>query len=383
MIRNLSKGRGVAESVMALYRNIDRAKIQFDFVTHTKYFNCDMVDEIQSMGGQVYFVPDSARKNRSKYKTYWNNFLQQHSEFKIVHAHTNGSVHDTAPVFLTVVKEHGLFTILHSRNTGVGFGKNQRFIWKIRHSIKNLALNLLRLKTADNFDYYFACSNAAGECVFGKKIIKQPNFCVVFSARNVEKYAFDAEVRKKVRLEFGIDNKTFVIGHVGRFEKQKNHSFLINIFKKLHDKNPNTILLLVGNDSAILGGSIKNQVKSLNLNENVLFTGVRGDVNHLMQGMDVFVLPSLFEGLPGTAIEAQSAGLKCFLSDTITSETKVTELIKFISLNDSAQIWADHILNCINCGYVRKDMTEQVRSAGFDIRQSAKWLQDFYEDKLC
>lgn len=353
--------RGGAETmIMELYRNIDRSKIQFDFVVHTKD-KCAFDEEIIGLGGKLYRVPKYTGINHSKYKKVWNSLFSTYPEYKIIHAH----VRSTASIFLKIAKRYGLTTIAHSHSTSNGYG--------IGASIKNaLQKNLLSYS-----DFLLAASEEAGKWLFGSEAIKEDNFFVLNNAINTEKFIFNKEIREEVRKKMKIDTKT-VIGHVGNFKKEKNHKFLIDIFKEYHTINPNSILMLVGEGN--LEDTIKNKVKDYGLLDSVLFLGSRSNVNELMQAMDVFVFPSLFEGLGIVAIEAQAAGLPTLVSDTLPIEVKVTDIIDFISLNASFKEWENAIFKKTN--YRREDKKIEVIQAGYDINTTVEFLKTFYLELL-
>ena len=166
----------------------------------------------------------------------------------------------------------------------------------------------------------------------------------------------------------------FVIGHVGRFNPPKNHPFLIRVFAEVLKRDVSAILLLIGTGDG--QQEIKTMVETLGITENVLFLGSRSDVPDLLQAMDVFVFPSLYEGLSLATVEAQSAGLPCVLSNQIPAECKMTNNVEFIPLTASPEIWADHI--CGHKGHIRENMFDRIADAGYDIKKNAEWLQNFY-----
>ena len=350
--------RGGAETmVMNLYRNVNRNAIQFDFIVHTNE-DCDYDDEIKFLGGKIYRVPCYNGKNHFQYKKAWNNFFQEHSEHKIIHAH----VRSTASIFLKIAKKFGLITIAHSHNTSSGRGASAIVKNTLQYPIRYIA------------DYLFACSKVAGEWLYGKKACEGENYFLLNNAIDSDKYIFDEEIRLTKRKELQIENK-FTIGHVGRFHPQKNHSFLIDIFKEVYNKNKNSVLLLVGDGE--LKKSIQKKVKSLDLSNNVIFAGVSSEVAELLQAMDVFLFPSLHEGLPVTLIEAQAAGLPCIVSDRITNEIKITELITFVPLTNTPKQWASEVLY-YGENFKRKSQHSQIIKAGYDIKTTTKALEKFY-----
>lgn len=352
-------GRGGAETlIMNIYRNIDRKKVQFDFVVHTNK-KCEYDDEIYALGGRIFNVPRYNGKNHFMYKEIWKQlFLKHANEWKIIHGH----ITNTAVIYFEIAKKFGLLTISHSHNTSSGRG------------IVAILKNILQYPLKYRSDYLFACSEAAGLWLYGKKYCKKDNFYVLNNAIDVNKFAFNNNTRLKERNELKVKNN-FVIGNVGRFNEQKNHDFLIDIFKEIYKKNSKALLLLVGDGN--LRPVIENKIDKLGLSEKVVLTGVRSDIPEILQAMDVFVLPSFYEGLPVTLVEAQASGLNCIISNTITDEIKITDSIQFVSLNRSPEYWAEQVLKYSD-GYERKNNYYKICAAGYDISENAKWLENFY-----
>lgn len=352
--------RGGAETmIMNLYRNIDRTKVQFDFVVHTNEMG--MFDnEIEELGGKIYHCPRYVIKNHLFYKNWWNNFLKEHSsEYIAVHGH----IGSTASIYLSIAKKYGLYTIAHSHSAGKVI------------SVKDVIYKIISYRTRNIADYFFGCSELAGVKRYGKKVVNNSKiFSVLNNAIDVNKYVFSNGIRSKIRKELSIDENQLVIGHIGRFDKAKNQSYLVNVFEELHNADKNTKLVLVGSGENV--ESIKMQIKELNLENSIILTGVRSDVYDLLQAFDVFVFPSIYEGLPVTVIEAQASGLKCLLSDTITKEVDITGLVEYMSLNNSAEEWAEKILSIIP--YDRVNTSDKIISAGYDINTTAKQLTEFY-----
>lgn len=347
-------GRGGLETMlMNYYRHIDRSKVQFDFVVH-RDFKADYDDEILSLGGKIWHMPRLVPWSNS-YKNQLSRFFINHSEYQIVHVHQDC----LSSVALKCAQQVGIpVRIAHSHSS------NQDHNWKY----------LVKLHYKKNIPKYatdlFACSKIAGDWMFGGQ-----NFRVVPNAIDVKQYQFDETVRQTVRDEIHLDNK-FVIGHVGRFDPTKNQSFLIDILAEVR-KQYDTVLLLVGDGD--LKEKVKKRAEAVGLSESVIFTGKRSDVNELMQAMDVFVFPSLYEGLPLTTIEAQAAGLPCLISDHVPLECKVTSLVKQIPLNNSAEQWAQEVLQAKDSK--RSDQTELITEAKYNIEEEAPKLQQFYMDK--
>lgn len=345
-------GRGGLETMlMNYYRALDRTRFQFDFLTHrTEEYDYD--HEIEKMGGRIYHIsklnPFSAR-----YKKELSLFLKQHPEYQIIHVHQDC----LSSVILKVAERNGIpVRIAHSHSSSQD--KNLKYIIKLwyRRSISRYATQLL------------ACGKKAGDWMF----CGHP-YQILNNAIDAKKYAFNPEVRHAVRDQLNIPEDTILIGHVGRFCAPKNHTFLLDIFQQIHEQNSNTKLLLVGDGE--LRPQMKEKVKRFGLSENVLFTGVRPDVPELMQAMDVFLFPSLYEGLPLTIVEAQAAGLPCIISERVPIECCVTNLVQQISLEVDKEKWANQVLDAI-C--VRSNTYEEIRRSGFDIRDNIDTLQRLY-----
>lgn len=195
------------------------------------------------------------------------------------------------------------------------------------------------------------------------------------NAIDISGYVFNEQRRNVMRDELGIPRNAFVTGHVGGFREVKNHTFLIDIFDEIHKQREDAVLLLVGDGN--LRNETEQKAKRLGLEKSIVFTGVRSDVSELMQAMDIFVFPSLYEGLPLTLIEAQAAGLLCCAADTVSPESAVTENIRFLSLQNSAKDWSDKVLSYAE-GFRRCDTTAEIVQAGYDISSAAKALEEFY-----
>lgn len=303
-------GGGVESVIMNYYRHLDHKKVQFDFICDEDSTRIPY-DEIKKLGGRVFLVP-KYQKLPQYLKALEDLFRK--NQYRIVHSNIN-----TLSVFpLYAAKKAGVpVRISHSHSTS-----NPKE-WK-----RNIIKNILRPFSKRYATDYFACSELAGRYLFGNKTFDHGEVKIIHNAIDLDKFKFDPEARKKLRKELDIKEKTVVIGHVGRFVKQKNHDFLIDVFKEYHTKNPDSKLLLIG--TGPLEEKIKAKVKKLNLPDSVLFLGQRDDTNKLYSVMDVFCLPSLYEGLGMVLIEAQTNGLPCVASDKVPKEAKITENIDFI-----------------------------------------------------
>lgn len=356
--------RGGAETmIMNLYRNVDRNRVQFDFVEHSRE-TAAFDDEILSLGGKIYRCPRYIGKNHLAYAKWWKDFFDKHAgEYWIVHGH----IGSTASIYLGIAKYYGLFTIAHSHNTDGAF------------SIYAVLYKLLSYRTRSIADFFFACSVQAGIDRFGVRITKQKDrYRVLNNAIDTTAFAFNGMVRKQMRDGLSLTNGDYVLGHVGRFMEQKKHGFIIDVFSEIVKREPNAKLLLVGDGP--LRKQIEDKATVLGLEDRVVFTGIRSDVAELMQAMDVLVFPSKNEGLPVTLVEAQTSGLPCVISDSIPRDAVITKnLVTTLSLQDSPTKWAEHVLS--RKQEIRYDHSEEVKAAGFDIHETAKWLEEFYLDK--
>lgn len=356
VVRQMNRG-GTEALLMNLLRTIDRDKFQFDFVEQTDEC-CEYDEEIISLGSRVYHSPHISLRNLHSYRMWWREFFKKHPEYRIVHGHSRGS----APVYLYEAKKAGCVIAVHSHNNSFGKGIRGfgRYIWQF--PLRYMA------------DYNFACSIDAGISQFGKK----GKFTVIKNGIITEKYSWNPISRKRIREAYNIDDK-FVVGNVARFSGQKNHFFLIDIFNEIQKRKPQSVLLLIGQGG--LEERVRQQVSKFNLEEKVIFAGVRPDVEDYLQAMDVFVLPSLFEGLGIVNIEAQAAGLPCFVSaDVIPAEIDLTDLVHHISLKKSPSEWAEQILDNQIPLENRKSRTEEIKNGGYDIEDTAKLLCEFYEE---
>lgn len=352
---------GGAESrIMDLYRCINKEELQFDFLIHSnekQHFE----NEIVNLGGKVYRVPRFRVNNWFSYHKALKQFFYNHQEFRAVHGHMTS----TASIYLPIAKKAGVpITIAHVRSAGVD------------HGIKGIVTKLLRLSLKYKADYCLACSKEAGIAAYGKNWVNKGKVEVVPNAIDAEKYLYNQDDRTVYREKLGIADK-FVIGHVGSFRAAKNHKFLIQIFSQIYKQRKDAVLLLVGDGELMY--DIKKQVEEYELTDVVHFLGNQDKVSPFYQVMDYLVFPSLYEGLPGTVVEAQVSGLPCLVSANITKEVGVTDLVTFYSLDKSADEWADYVI--MHQAYLRTDRIAQIREAGFDIGSQIERYKKIYEVK--
>lgn len=346
---------GAEMMIMNLMRNIDQNRFKFDFVVHTRKA-AKFDQEIQKLGGKIYRVPRYNILNHMYYKHKFRKIFI-HDKFDIVHGH----VRSTASIYLKIARKFHIKTIAHSHNTSSGSG--------ISAFIKNVFQR--RIKSIS--DYFFACSREAGEWLFGKEIVKSDTFFVVKNAIIAKKFRYNEEYRKQIRNEFSLEDD-LVIGHVGRFHEQKNHFRIIHIFNEIQKKYPNASLILIGTGKE--RKKIEKLVKDLKLTTKVIFTGIRKNINEFMSAFDFLLFPSFFEGLPLVLVEAQCSGLPCIISDTITRDIKITDLVTFVSLKDSNLDWVNKIHRPTNL--IRNSFYLNIISQGYDVVNSSLFLEEVY-----
>lgn len=351
IVTTMNRG-GLETMLMNYYRNIDRSKIQFDFLEHRSE-ESDYDQEIMSLGGKIYRI-STLNPFSFTYRKELKQFFKNHPEYKIVHCHLDCM----SSIPLSYAKKAGIkVRIAHSHNSNQD--KNLKYLLKLfyKRKINKVSTNL------------FACGDKAGKWMFGKS-----DFSVINNAINTKDFLFDENISNKMKEKLNLKDK-FVIGHVGRFNEQKNHSFIIDIFKELISINDNARLLLVGEGN--LKNEIEKKVNELGLSKYVIFYGKCDHVNEIMQAFDIFLFPSLYEGLPVTMVEAQASGLKCFISNKVPKECIMSDNVEILNLDDSSKKWANNI-NKYSDGYIRRDMLKSISDNGFDIEKNVKDLEVFY-----
>ncbi|MGZ0017165.1 glycosyltransferase family 1 protein [Yeosuana sp. AK3] len=362
--------RGGAETmIMNYYRAMDKTKIQFDFLLHRTAEGA-FDKEIVSLGGKIYYMPAINPKNYFQYKKRLEYFFKQHKEYQIVHSHLNA----LSTIILGVAKKNGVRVRIAHSHLAVEpyvianiFRKNT----DVMATIKDAIQSLIKFKVADNATHFFACSLKAGEWLFGKK--QSENIKVINNAINTSNFTYDSQLAVKAKKNLHLLDKK-IIGHVGRFNEQKNHFFLIKIVKELIELDKDFNLVLIGDGN--LKPSIENEVQKLNIKDHVHFLGLQDNIPFYLQAFDIFLFPSLYEGLPVTLIEAQAAGLKIITSSTVTKEVNITDLVTFYDLDKSEKEWAKLVLNTID--YTRENTMQTIIEMNYDIVENANKLQMFY-----
>ncbi len=414
-------GLGGAESrIMDLYRQMDRDEIQFDFLVHSAAMNRGISEavnrstseamnrstseamnrgiseavnrgtsearnrstsaavnqstsgadaarvrkpefydeEIRALGGHIYALPKFKVYNYFSYRKAVKAFFANHREFRVVQGHMTS----TAGIYLPIAKKAGVpVVVAHARNAGVVKGP------------KGLATKFFRRGLAKKADFCFACSALAGEDVFGRAAMEAGKVKIIHNAIDVGRFTYDEKVREETRAQLGISGG-LALGHVGRFEYQKNHPYLLEVFAAVCKERPDAFLLLLGEGKD--RPAMEEKCGQLGIADRVKFLGNRRDTQRYYQAMDFFLLPSFFEGLPGVLVEAQAAGLRCMVSDTVTKEAQATDLVTYRSIQEPAARWAGEIIR--QADYVRRDTAQEMRAAGFDVRFQAEKYRQFY-----
>jgi glycosyltransferase involved in cell wall biosynthesis len=352
-IANMNTRSGVASFLMNYYRHIDRKKIQFDFLS-CSLLEDNYSEEIQRLGGIVYNAP-SYKKHLFKYINFVYNIIANES-YDIIHCHQ----FLLSIISLSIAKKRGIkIRIIHSHNNFISSKGKRLLVCLFR--------NFWPLFTAN----FFACSEDAANFLFGKKC----KYKIFNNAIEPERFIFNNTARNSIRDDLCLPENAFVIGYVARFDKQKNHLFLIDVFNQILRKNMNAYLLLVG--TGILQDKVKKYVTDLNITNNILFYGISEKVYELYSAMDVFVFPSLFEGLPVTGIEAQCAGLPVVASLNIPKAMQITPLVCWLDLKSGSETWAEKVLE-YSSPKERVDMTELITKNGYNINIECKKLEEEY-----
>ena len=349
---------GAETMIMNLYRKIDKNKFQFDFLVHQNREGA-FDKEILSYGGKIFCVPEYKVYNYFSYRRTCEKFFHTHSNYDIVHGH----IESCASIYLNEAKKVGIYTIAHSHSAGF-----QSFVPRVLY-------DLLTHNTRYVADYFFACSIQAGINRFGKRVVDSDRFRVFNNGIETQKYIFSDARQRELKSEWEIEGKT-VIGHVGRMSKEKNQKFLLNLLEDLCSSvNKEFVLVFVGDGPE--RANLEAATEEKGMKRKVIFTGIRKDVSDLMNMFDVFVFPSIYEGLPIALVEAQASGLPCVVSDVITDQAIFVNNVKKVSLKESNCIWITTILDLLNGE--RTNNCEAIKKAGFDVDETVKELENVYE----
>ena len=359
----LSKSSGITSVIVNYLTNINYNKVKIDVLTFGNYDN-EIVSKLSSLGAEMYFMPHLKITTILKTISDLKCFFKKHN-YEIVHSHFS----QMDCLIFPIAQKYGnvKHTISHSHNTKYSDSK----LKSIRNYIMCLPIPYIA-------DTWAACSELAGIFLYGGKFKTSPKSLVINNAINIDNFTFDEGIRNKYRSELNLTEKDIAIGMVGSLRPQKNHCFMLEVFNELIKHNPTKkYRLIIAGD-----GSERKNVEELickyNLSEKVILLGRRTDANKLLQAFDIFVLPSLYEGLPVVGVEAQTSGLPCLMSDTITREVGITDY-EYISLNSIAK-WVEAIENITIKTEKRCLSAELVSQKGFNIELEAKKLELYYED---
>ena len=350
-------GGGVEAVIMNYYRHIDRTKVQFDFVVDG-YEKTILDDEIQALGGTVYHV-EPYKKNIFRYMNQIYHIIHD-NHYDIVHSNMNTlSLFSLFPAWLAGAHHR----ILHNHSTAVR-----------SEGMRSVMKQILRPFAPLFANHYLACSRLAGNWMYGKEMMSSGKVMVINNAIDLDNYVYSPEIRRRYRRDLQIPVDALVIGHVGRFMYQKNHGFLIDVFHEIALRSKNTFLISIGDGE--LRSEIEAKARAMGLESRIRFLGLRKDVQSLYNAMDVFVLPSWYEGLPVVSIEAQANGLRCVFSDRVTKESGLTRNTEFYSLEEGASAWAEKILKLSTERNAKAK--EDMSASGFDIHVQASKLLSWY-----
>lgn len=353
---------GIETMIMNQYRNIDRNKVQFDFLAH---FGREAAynDEIRAMGGRIYEMPALRDENHVFFWRFFsylfalNKFFREHREYKVIHGHMT----HTAALYMPIAKRYGVSCrIVHSHST------------KSKAGLLGVLTNFLHKFATKDATEFFACSKAAQKWFFTEEIINSGNVHFVTNAIDAKRFRYDPEQRRKMREAFGLKDE-LTIAHVARFRPEKNQAFMIDVLKEALKVRDDITLIFVGDGPQ--EEAVRAKAKACGVDNHVRFLGLRADVPDILQAADVFVLPSSWEGQPLTAIEAQASGLHCIVSDSLSRELDTLGMVRFISL-DKVNEWVDALFE--EAQKPRRDTYEEIVAAGYDSCTTAAWLQEFY-----
>ena len=361
-ITEMLSAAGIESFIMNIYRRIDRSKVQFDFLVlrnQQEYYD----DEIKKLGGKKYYVVSGKENTLLRIldeSKQIEGFLKKH-HYDIVHVHYTTSLR--AP-YLLALKKAGVKTRIYHAHSAYVLGKNK---------IKLMIYNYMKKRITKWGTDFFACSRAAAAWIFEDELIKKNRVKVIYNGIDTKKFKFDIQSREEIRKEYNLEDN-YVIIHTGRFTDQKNQKFIVEIFEKLVKDIPNAFLVFLGNGD--LKEEVEQIVRKKNLDKKILFLGVRADVNKFLSAADCYVMPSLYEGLPVAAVEAECSGLPCVFSENITDEVKLTKQCSFLSLDEDVDIWVNELKKYNNTD--RLDGSKIVKEKGYDVQDVADKMQRFY-----
>ena len=354
---------GVTSVIMNYLSHFDYSKIQIDLLAFSDSEDI-VVEKAKECGAQVFFMPRLNMKNLHEFISFLDSFFASH-KYDIVHSHFNQIDRIVFPI---AKKNNTKVCISHSHSTKLSTNRMKA----IRNRL--MCINLYSIA-----DVCAACSESAGIALFGNRFIHSEKKLLIHNAIESEKFAFNMKYRELIRKDLGLEDSTIAIGHVGSLKPEKNQAFLLRVFSKVikNSKGNKYKLIIVGDGE--LKQELTQLADDLNISDYVIFTGLRKDTNIILQGFDIFVLPSLFEGLPVSGVEAQTAGLPCIFSSSITREVGIID-VQYIDLDEDE--WAIQIQSIAEKNLIRKNNKEIIAQHGYDIRYEAEKLTNTYYELI-
>lgn len=349
---------GSETMLMKIYRQIVAYNIKLDFIVLSNkkgFYN----DEIIKLGGYLHDLSEIPSHHHPirRLKAIYDFFVSHNYEYVLV-----PTSNFYRSLYALMAKLAGVQTVaIRSTNSSTCMGEFADFVQRRLQFIPRISSHVR-----------FAPSKLAGDFLFGCN----SDYYILHNGIDIGQFSYNEDIRKFKRKELGVEDK-IVIGHIGRFSKQKNHDFLIDIFYEFQKQNKKAVLLLIGDGE--LKKEIKDKVDFLGLSDYVIFLGVRQDISELFMSMDIFVFPSFYEGMPNVVIEAQATGLPCVISDCITSECRVTSLVHFQSLKGNSKIWSDYMNKILSTNVVNREcFADELKMSGYDIT----YVADFFREKM-
>ena len=343
--------------VLNLIQNCDLNRFHFDIVVSYEIPN-GIGDRVRQLGCDIFLLPYFKVYNYFQFVRKWHHFLSKH-HYDIVHAHATNS----AAIFLKIAKEYGCVTIAHSHSAGYRGNLIQRLAKRVfAKGVNSVA------------DYWFACSDKAALRLFGENYKNYPNYYSIPNAINAERYKYEPQIAAQIRKEVGAEKDTLLCGHVGTFSQPKNHSFLLDVFYEVVKLNPKARLMCCG--TGALMPQVKEKALTMGILDKILFTGVVMNVNEYLMAMDVFLFPSIFEGFPVSVIEAEASGLTVVMSDVITKEVDITDLIHRHSLSEPPSVWAESVCDIKTEDRIKYNQI--IATSQYNMRKSAELVSSLY-----
>lgn len=369
---------GVESYLLQYYREIDRQKIQWDFLFCCNNTLEQYVDDPIFNGSKITAL-HSLKTTGNSLKNYidliknLNKYLEI-NEYDIIHI-------NTANVFLQFACAVGLKTqkirVAHSHSAKAVMA-NPSLKDRIYLGVKSIIESLLKVYIRNKNDYLFACSKIAGVALFGKRGVTSEKFRIIRNAIETDKYVYNEETRNKLRLEYNIDDNTVVYGTVGRLVESKNLFFLIDVFYQIHKMDSNNLFWIIGEGP--MRKDLENKIASYKAQGYIKLLGEQSNIPDFLQALDCFAFATVYEGLGIVAIEAQAADLVTIVSDAVPMEAKVTDKFKYIELDKSALEWAEKIKTIMDAKKERKDVRAELISKGYDIKEAARTLCSIYQN---